>query len=211
MNPAGFLVLATSYSRTTFRRTTIGAAAFHFRVRNGNGWGHCARVTRKLRRLAAQLSGELKISDCRLPIVRRRQRQRLQQSIFKEQDFQSALANRKSAISSGSLISTYRFQEVPRSATAATIRLRFVLRSFDLLCLLEPRKHSGLQRNRKVNDQAERAISTAQLNTLLRLHRQPIDVVVYHGPSGRSHLGIGLALRCFQRLSFPNIATQHCS
>src|SRR5205807_6970304 len=43
-------VLATSYSRTAYRRTTIGAAAFHCRVRNGNGWGHCASVTRNLRR-----------------------------------------------------------------------------------------------------------------------------------------------------------------
>lgn len=46
INPAGFLVLATSYSRTAYRRTTIGAAAFHCRVRNGNGWCHCATVTR---------------------------------------------------------------------------------------------------------------------------------------------------------------------
>src|SRR5437773_12402433 len=44
--PAGLLVLATSYSRTAYRRTTIGAAAFHCRVRNGNGWCHCANVTR---------------------------------------------------------------------------------------------------------------------------------------------------------------------
>src|SRR4051794_29568208 len=43
---SGRLVLATSYSRTTYRRTTIGAAAFHFRVRNGNGWDHCAMITR---------------------------------------------------------------------------------------------------------------------------------------------------------------------
>src|SRR4051812_5495119 len=33
------------------------------------------------------------------------------------------------------------------------------------------------------------------------LHPEPINVVVYHDPSGRTHLGIGLALRCFQRLS----------
>ena len=46
INPVGFLVLATSYSRTAYRRTTIGAAAFHCRVRNGNGWDHCATVTR---------------------------------------------------------------------------------------------------------------------------------------------------------------------
>src|SRR5437773_2422255 len=45
-NPAGFSILATSYSRTAYRRTTIGAAAFHCRVRNGNGWSHCATVTR---------------------------------------------------------------------------------------------------------------------------------------------------------------------
>ena len=44
--PAGLPVLATSYSRTAYRRTTIGAAAFHCRVRNGNGWCHCAIVTR---------------------------------------------------------------------------------------------------------------------------------------------------------------------
>ena len=43
---AGRSVLATSYSRTAYRRTTIGAAVFHFRVRNGNGWDRCAIVTR---------------------------------------------------------------------------------------------------------------------------------------------------------------------
>ena len=53
-------------------------------------------------------------------------------------------------------------------------------------------------------------ISIAKLNALLRLHLQPINVVVYHGSSGRFHLGRGLALRCFQRLSFPNIAAQPC-
>src|SRR5205823_2575184 len=47
-------------------------------------------------------------------------------------------------------------------------------------------------------------------NALLRLHPWSINVVVYHDPSGRIHLGRGLALRCFQRLSFPNIATQQC-
>ena len=59
----GHLVLATSYSRTACRRTTIGAAAFHFRVRNGNGWGHCAMITRgtRGRERFAQLS-ELRLS-----------------------------------------------------------------------------------------------------------------------------------------------------
>ena len=91
-----------------------------------------------------------------------------------------------------------------------TLRLRFVLRSFVSSVCCNPAA-AGLQRNRKVKDQAERVISTPELNTLLCLHPEPINVVVYHDPSGRTHLGTGLALRCFQRLSLPNIATQHCS
>ena len=38
--------LATTYSHRTCRPTTIGAEAFHFRVRNGTGWFHLALVTR---------------------------------------------------------------------------------------------------------------------------------------------------------------------
>ena len=58
-------------------------------------------------------------------------------------------------------------------------------------------------------------ISTTRLNTLLCLHLWPINLVIYKGPSvrkcgGISHLGRGFVLRCFQRLSFPNIATQPC-
>ena len=34
------------------------------------------------------------------------------------------------------------------------------------------------------SDQANRAISTGQLNALLRLHLRPIDVVVFHGSDG---------------------------
>ena len=44
----GSLTLAMSYSRTPLRCTTIGAAAFHCRVRNGDGWFHCAMITRRL-------------------------------------------------------------------------------------------------------------------------------------------------------------------
>ena len=95
-----------------------------------------------------------------------------------------------------------------RMTNLETLRLRFVLRSFvSSVC----RSACAERVNRKVKDQAERVISTPELNTLLCLHPEPINVVVYHDPSGRTHLGIGLALRCFQRLSFPNIATQHCS
>ena len=94
------------------------------------------------------------------------------------------------------------------STIHATSRASFCFEIFPLLCL--PLRKSAERLNRKVKDQAERVISTPELNTLLCLYPEPINVVVYHDPSGRSHLGIGLALRCFQRLSFPNIATQRC-
>ena len=51
----GHFVLAMSYSRAAYRRTTIGAAAFHFRVRNGNGWDHCAIITRVRNRTGSSL------------------------------------------------------------------------------------------------------------------------------------------------------------
>ena len=59
--------------------------------------------------------------------------------------------------------------------------------------------------------QAVRAISTTRLRTLLHLHLWPIDVVVSHGPLKKSHLVVGFALICFQRLSLPDIATLQCS
>ena len=64
-------------------------------------------------------------------------------------------------------------------------------------------------------DQASRPISTARLNVLPRVHLPPIHAVVSCGPSGtcrygRSHLGGGFPLRCFQRLSLPDVATLRC-
>jgi len=46
-------------------------------------------------------------------------------------------------------------------------------------------------------------------------HLPPINVIVSHGPlgslrSGSAHLGVGFPLRCFQRLSLPNVATRRC-
>ena len=60
------------------------------------------------------------------------------------------------------------------------------------------------------SNQANRAISTGQLNALLRLHLRPIDVVVFHGSQGIPCFEGGFPLRCLQRLSCPFIATQHC-
>jgi hypothetical protein len=53
------IYLATTYSHRTYRPTTIGAAAFHFRVRNGTGWFHRALVTRGQPRLRGWVSGDL--------------------------------------------------------------------------------------------------------------------------------------------------------
>ena len=61
-----------------------------------------------------------------------------------------------------------------------------------------------------LNGQAERPISTGQLKTSRPLHLPPINLVISQGSSGRPHLRGGFALRCFQRLSFPNVATQPC-
>ena len=60
------------------------------------------------------------------------------------------------------------------------------------------------------SDQANRAISTGQLNASPRLHIQPINVVVFHGPQGSSRFEVGFPLRCLQRLSRPYVAMLHC-
>ena len=59
------------------------------------------------------------------------------------------------------------------------------------------------------NNQVERAISTGKLHALPRFHIRPIDVVVFHGSSGRNRFEAGFPLRCLQRLSIPYIATLH--
>ena len=46
--------------------------------------------------------------------------------------------------------------------------------------------------------------------TLLPLHLQPINVVIFYDLT-KSHLEVSFALRCFQRLSVPYIATLRCS
>ena len=58
--------------------------------------------------------------------------------------------------------------------------------------------------------QANRAISTGKLHTLLCFHTRPINVVVFHGSRGRTRLEAGFPLRCIQRLSVPYLATLHC-
>ena len=66
-----------------------------------------------------------------------------------------------------------------------------------------------------LTDQASRLISTGRLKHLRALHLPPIDVVISNEPSGGirpgiPNLGVCFALRGFQRLSLPNIATRQC-
>ena len=64
---------------------------------------------------------------------------------------------------------------------------------------------------------AVRHISTGQLSAFMysRLHFRPIDLLFLKVPyslEGKRmvNLGVGFPLRCFQRLSLPDIATQRC-
>jgi len=147
------IVLAITYSHKACRPTTIGVAAFHFRVRDGTGWGRGAMVTRRPPRNGCG-AGFLMITRA-------------------------------------------------RGETGAG--------SLTFACRQNRRGQWSRQKPReKKKKQIDRTISTAQLNALPHLHRQPINVVVYHGPIGKIHLGRSLALRCFQRLSLPRIAAQRC-
>ena len=59
-----------------------------------------------------------------------------------------------------------------------------------------------------------RPISDSQLHVLPHFHPCPIYLVVFKGsywiPPGISHLKGGFTLRCLQRLSLPDLATQLC-
>lgn len=64
--------------------------------------------------------------------------------------------------------------------------------------------------------QVARPISTSRLRTLRCFHLWPINPVVWLGALqprgvGRPHLEEGFPLRCFQRLSRPNVANQPCT
>ena len=56
-----------------------------------------------------------------------------------------------------------------------------------------------------------RLISTPRLNALRRFHLVPINVVISHESITIPYLGVGFPLRCFQRLSNPDIATGRCT
>jgi len=60
-----------------------------------------------------------------------------------------------------------------------------------------------------------RPVSTGQLHPLRGFHFRPINPVVWLGAlptrgGGRPGLEAGFPLRCFQRLSLPDVANQPC-
>jgi hypothetical protein len=61
--------------------------------------------------------------------------------------------------------------------------------------------------------QAGRPIRTGKLHISRCFHTQPMSSLSSRGlvrlATGKSYLGRGFPLRCFQRLSRPNMATQH--
>ena len=62
-----------------------------------------------------------------------------------------------------------------------------------------------------------RPISTASLHLLPNVHGPPIDPIIFRGSPPPTmggwipHLGVGFALRCGQRFSVPNLASQRCA
>ena len=53
-----------------------------------------------------------------------------------------------------------------------------------------------------------RTISTPRLKTLLSVHLVPINLIISQVSQTIPHLEAGFPLRCFQRLSIPDIATR---
>ena len=101
-------------------------------------------------------------------------------------------------------------QSGARTLTSTRRVIKVVSSSLQDLRSLQGHSRSLVISNSKNRNQAERMISTGQLHTLPHFHFQPINVVVFDDPSGKTHLGRSLALRCFQRLSLPNLATRPC-
>ena len=57
------------------------------------------------------------------------------------------------------------------------------------------------------------AVRTGKLRQSPALHARPIDLVVFQEPSSfewKPSLRVDFTLRCFQRLFFPDLATQRC-
>lgn len=80
-------------------------------------------------------------------------------------------------------------------------------------CNSKDASFTQLKGGKEVEESSFRPVSTGKLNVSPHLHLRPINLVVYKGPftyARISYLEAGFPLRCFQRLSLPNIATRRC-
>ena len=158
---------------------------FHFRVRNGTGWGHQAMTTR-LRFLAFVLLQPLARVVISLLALG---------SVFCCSCLLFSLLDSLLGVAFSRL-------------TSAWLVVLFLSYAFALT------QGSSSVLSKACHRRSDRGlldVSSARLNTLLQLHLRPIYVVVFHAPIGRTHLGRDLALRCFQRLFLPHLATRPCS
>ena len=126
------------------RRSTIGATALNFRVREGTGCFACALATKPNKNPKLNL-------------------------FYKFRRWPEAICRRQIAWPHLSYV---------------TRRLSSCFSSSDINKLSKSVLLFGVWLSFSGSDQANRAISTGQLNALLRLHLRPIDVVVFHGPQG---------------------------
>ena len=83
------------------------------------------------------------------------------------------------------------------------------------VCTLKTKQRRGMSKAEPAYCRSSpRLISIGQLNVLPRLHLRPINDIVYVEPYSikdeRSNLRESFTLRCFQRLSRPDVATQLC-
>src|SRR5277367_4313419 len=102
-------------------------------------------------------------------------------------------------------IGSYHLAKATRPAKNGEAKLAFLSDRLKL-----SRFNRSISRLGDESNQVERAISTGKLRALPRFYIRPINVVVFHGSSGRTCFEAGFPLRCLQRLSIPYIATLHC-
>ena len=94
----------------------------------------------------------------------------------------------------------------------------FVTRRSDIGKLLmnaPPNLGLPFQHGKRVGVVKRSAVGTGPLRRSPAVHSQPIDLVVFQEPSHdkscrKPRLEEGFALRCLQRLSFPDLATRRC-
>ena len=188
-------VIGGGYLLSHFR-STIGVAGFNFSVRNGKRWSPRAVAT--LVRSGRPSVSPLSPVGGRLPPRGRR--------LGSVVAAPAAVMGRKRRLEAG--CDPARLQTSFESSPEAAGKLPCL--SSTLPGERLRRRFSVCFRGTFVPAERVRAISIARLPASPLLHLRPIDVVVFDGPVRRSYLGGGFALRCFQRLSWPDAATRRC-